>query len=260
MKKSILSLLFLFFLLTQASAQLQLGVRGSMAFFIPAGDGSIAERISPLPGGEAGLFAGAALGRYASVRVEALYISRRWAQTDEEIAVLTLPDGTNVNSLVERTFNTTNGYISFPIITEITPIPQLGFQFGPSLNFLVRSVASGNYTGIADSVMGLTGDIDYNYLTDKAGEGAYALLNEKIDNLYRPFNVELNLGISIALIPKTIIDLRTTIGLMDIVDASYRQEYGSLLQNNYTVNAGLRYFFVGKQAARKEDKREKKKD
>lgn len=247
MKKICFSLIFSLLFISQLSAQLELGARGSVAFFLPTGDGSVAERISLLPGGEGGLFAGIALGRLASVRAEFLYISKRWTQEQTEPTILTLPDGTNVNGWIEKTFNTTNGYISIPILIEVEPIKGFGIDFGPNFAFLARSVASGDLTILSDSLTTIaTEKIDYDYLNDLAGEGAYGDLAEKLGNLYKSMDIGWNVGIGLQLNKRIKLDIRTTIGLRDIVDASYRQDFGSLLERNMTFTTGLRYYFAGR--------------
>lgn len=247
MKKLLFCFSFLLLCSSQLSAQLELGVRGSVAFFLPTGDGTIAERVSLLPGGEAGLFAGMSLGRIASVRAELMYISKRWTQAESEPALVILPDGSSVNGLIERTFNTTNGYISIPIVMEIVPINGLGINFGPNFGFLARSIASGDITSISDS-LGTVGSSEFNhdYLNDPAGAGAYEDLSEKLGNLYRSLDVGWNLGLAFRLNNRITLDIRSTLGLMDIVDASYRQDFGSLLERNLTFTTGLRFYLAGK--------------
>jgi hypothetical protein len=253
MKKLLLSILLPFLFLSQLSAQLEFGARGSVAFFLPSGDGAIADRISLLPGGEGGLFAGLALGQIASVRAEFTYISKRWTQVESEPAILTLPDGTNVNGLLERTLRTTNGYFSIPIIFEFQPIKGLGIDIGPNLSFLTQSIATGDLSSISDSLGVIANQsLVYDYINDLAGEGAYEDLPEKLDNLYRSMDIGLNVGLSLKLSNRTRLDVRTNLGMLDVIEASYRQDIGSLLERNMTITTGLRYYFVGNGVEKKE--------
>jgi len=247
MKKLFLIILLPLLFITQSQAQkLEFGVRGSLAFFLPSGDEAILDRLSLLPGGEGGIFAGASLGSLFHARVELIYISKRWEQAQTEPAILTLDNGTNVNGFLEETLRITNGYFSIPLIFEFRPIPAFGIDFGPNFNFLLQSVATGDLNTISDSLGNLANEqLDYNYLTDLAGEGAYVDLAEKAENFYRTFDLGINVGLNFKLGKNVRIDLRTNLGLLDVITDTYQNGTGAILDRNMTITTGLRYYFIG---------------
>jgi hypothetical protein len=211
------------------------------------------------PGYQVGAEFEAKLLSILGFRGEVNYVNGKFSYTNER-TVNQLPDGTIGNFDIIEKMNIINKGIQIPTSLTLN-LGLLDLNVGPNFEFLLSSVASGNFDAInLDSLAQNipTSTIDYDFINDLAGEGAYYNQSIKDGNFFNTFNVGLNLGLGVDL-GKLRLDLKTNYTLTDAVNDYYQSTQGQIVDRpiSFQLSGVYQLFSIGKN---KGDDKKKDKD
>lgn len=282
MKRIIYSLTFLFLLVVSHSSgqNYNLGIRTglNLSKFIGPAEEDIMQGSSFNNGLHFGLTFNYHLTDNAGIRTELLYsqIGSKDSIIGQSYYVFPVNNERVIKpGFAKRNFDINNGYISIPIMGYYYPRKDLEIYGGITANFLVNPTAGGILEFDDQDTMDLkysfTQSLDYNYYSDKVGEGqnfgrpisvevdgtsisllqvagAYYEFEEKKGSAYKVFDLGVTAGFSYYINRSFFFSLRGEYGLLDItnnrMDRSYAgvQEDGSfILRDDYDHNLSLQF-------------------
>ena len=251
MKKSILLLTLLLATASFLTAQkASINIKGGVNGIYNVGTTDIKEAANTFFGGDPGYQIGAEfqtnLATILGFRGEVNYVNGKFTY-EQEKNTNTVPNfNSNGNNFrVTEVMNVVNQGIQIP--TSLTfDLGLIDINAGPNFEFLLSSVASGSLSAInLDSVSQNipTQDIDYDFLNDLAGQGAYFDQNIKDGNLFNSFNVGINLGAGINL-GKLRVDIKTNYVITDAINDYYQSSQGESVDRpiSFQLSAVYRLF------------------
>lgn len=148
------------------------------------------------------------------VRAELMYANIRFSQSEERIQ----QEGSGPERLFTESVDVRNGTLTASGAVLLTLGNGFEVSLGPQFDLLLSSVADGTWNFSAqDSIL----PVDYDYLDDPAGEGAYWNFDQKNGNYFNSLNLGINLGLGLNVIGNLFIDLRTNYAVTDLVNDFY---------------------------------------
>jgi hypothetical protein len=172
---------------------------------------------------------------FLGLRAEMLYANHEFIQVRD----LVYKDNWGNDGILSESIDVSNGNIEFNLRLAV----QLGEGFelsvGPQLSWLLSSNGSGiwDFNSGPDSTM----MVDYDYLDDPAGEGAYWNVDEKEGNYFNSTTYDLNIGIGFRLFAGLYVDVRTNYDMSYLINDFYlegspqKREFDVLISASYRI-------------------------
>ncbi len=238
--------LVLLFIVQTSHSQLyiapKIGVNGLASF---GGEDGLNFKVNE--GYQFGAEVGYTLFNFIGMKTSMMYSNRQFTQSADQ--VLTTPDREKL-SFTER-INIKNGSLQFNGGLQISLGERFEFNFGPQLDLLMASEG----VGLWDFENGIdsTSMVEYDFLNDAAGEGAYWNYDEKDGNYFESAFLGINIGLGFELIKNMLLELRTNYGVTDFINDFYESEGNKLQTREFDIIITASYRIPIKKSRKKKE-------
>lgn len=168
-------------------------------------------------GYQGGIEFGAKLLQVVGFKAELLYANHSFNSTKEQV----LQDPLGQDKFFLESVDINNGTIEANASVFFALGDAIELSAGPELSYLLSSKGEGEwlFNHGQDSVV----KVDYNYLDDPAGEGAYWNYGTKNGDYFENIRFKFNLGIAFQLFRNFYLDVRTNYSLTDLINDYYQE-------------------------------------
>lgn len=152
---------------------------------------------------------------FIGVKGSAMYANKEFNQTRQ---LTNINNNVVSDDLYTETLNMKNGAIELKG-SILLSLGRYEISIGPQLDQLLTSVATGKQ--VFDTVNDSSVSVDYDFINDLAGEGAYSNYSEKDGNYFNESIFSINLGLSFMLIRSLYVELQTNYAVTDLINDYY---------------------------------------